>query len=59
VNEAARLTELAKEEPGRAVASEDAVRAAGGDEARNWVPDGVTELRGRGQPTLTWVRRLH
>lgn len=56
VNEAARLTELAKERPGRAVASEAAVRAAGGGEARNWVPAAEVELRGRGEPTRTYVR---
>ncbi|MGY1786543.1 adenylate/guanylate cyclase domain-containing protein [Geodermatophilus sp. SYSU D00698] len=56
VNEAARLTELAKDRPGRAVASEAAVRAAGGGEAAHWVPDAEVELRGRGEPTRTYVR---
>ncbi|HEX2072948.1 MAG TPA: adenylate/guanylate cyclase domain-containing protein [Geodermatophilus sp.] len=58
VNEAARLTELAKEHPGRAIASEPTVRAAAGDEGRHWVPDGVVELRGRDEPTRLWVRRM-
>ncbi|MGY1713357.1 adenylate/guanylate cyclase domain-containing protein [Geodermatophilus sp. SYSU D01106] len=56
VNEAARLTELAKDDPGRAVASEAVVRAAGG-EAAHWRPAAEVELRGRGEPTRTWVRR--
>ncbi|SEO74732.1 adenylate/guanylate cyclase domain-containing protein [Trujillonella endophytica] len=55
VNEAARLTELAKEHAGRAVASEATVRAAG-DERAHWRPDVEVELRGRGEPTRTWVR---
>ncbi|WP_409331908.1 adenylate/guanylate cyclase domain-containing protein [Trujillonella humicola] len=56
VNEAARLTELAKDHGGRAVASEAAVHAAGGGERAHWRPDRVVELRGRGEPTRTWVR---
>ena len=57
VNEAARLTELAKEHAGRVMASEPAVQAAGGGEAEHWVRDAEVELRGRGEPTVTWVRR--
>jgi adenylate cyclase len=57
VNEAARLTELAKDLPGRAVASEPAVCAASPDEREHWVRDAEVELRGRGEPTTTWVRR--
>jgi adenylate cyclase len=57
VNEAARLTELAKEHPGRAVASEATVSAAGADERDSWTADREVELRGRGEPTRTWVRR--
>lgn len=56
VNEAARLTELAKDHPGRAVASESTVQAAEPDERRHWVRDREVELRGRGEPTVTWVR---
>ncbi|WP_199522311.1 adenylate/guanylate cyclase domain-containing protein [Geodermatophilus marinus] len=56
VNEAARLAELAKAVPGRAVAS-DAAAAAAGEERRAWLPGAVVELRGRGEPTPTWVRR--
>ncbi|MGK5111764.1 MULTISPECIES: adenylate/guanylate cyclase domain-containing protein [unclassified Geodermatophilus] len=55
VNEAARLTDLAKDHPGRAVVSEAVVRAAGGDEAVYWAPGPVVELRGRDEPTQTWV----
>jgi len=47
---------LAKDQPGRAVASEAAVRAAGGAEAAHWVPGAEVELRGRGEPTRTYVR---
>ncbi len=51
VNEASRLTELAKERPGRVAASGAAVAAAGGDEASHWhVVDRVV-LRGRTAPT--------
>jgi class 3 adenylate cyclase len=57
VNEAARLTELAKDHPGRAVASGPTVQAAGDDERAHWVPDGEVTLRGRDAPTATWVRR--
>ena len=57
VNEAARLTDLAKDEPGRVLASEDALRDAGEEEGRHWSPGAVAELRGRHQPTRTWVLR--
>jgi adenylate cyclase len=56
VNEAARLTELAKDHPGRAVASEPTVRSAAEDEQQHWVPDGEITLRGRDEPTRTCVR---
>ncbi len=56
VNEAARLTELAKAHPGRAVASEPTLRAATAEERRHWQPDGEVTLRGRDEPTRTWVR---
>jgi adenylate cyclase len=51
VNEAARLTELAKDEDRGVLASESAVGAAGPDEARNWELGDTVELRGRAQPT--------
>ncbi|MGY1914397.1 adenylate/guanylate cyclase domain-containing protein [Blastococcus sp. SYSU DS0973] len=55
VNEAARLTEQAKEHPGRAVASESAVPAAAPEERVHWVQDAEVELRGRGETTTTWA----
>jgi adenylate cyclase len=51
VNEAARLTELAKERPGRLLASGDAVEAASAAEASRWNLADSVELRGRSQPT--------
>jgi class 3 adenylate cyclase len=57
VNEAARLTELAKDHPGRAVASAATVQVAGPEEREHWVPEGKVTLRGRDEPTVTWVRR--
>jgi adenylate cyclase len=47
VNEAARLTELAKQHDERLLASGDAVDAAGDGEARHWALDGEVTLRGR------------
>jgi class 3 adenylate cyclase len=57
VNEAARLADLAKDVPGRVVASAEAVRDAGAGEERQWAPGVVAELRGRHRPTPTWVLR--
>ncbi|QKT06062.1 adenylate/guanylate cyclase domain-containing protein [Gordonia sp. X0973] len=52
VNEAARLTELAKDEPTRVLGSARAVFLADEDEASHWeIGEGV-ELRGRGIETL-------
>ncbi|GAC67597.1 adenylate/guanylate cyclase domain-containing protein [Gordonia soli] len=52
VNEAARLTELAKDEPTRVLGSARAVFLASAEEAANWdIGEGV-ELRGRGIETL-------
>jgi adenylate cyclase len=52
VNEAARLTELAKERDGRLLASAAAVECAGQEEAACWeVTDEEVELRGRSRPT--------
>jgi adenylate cyclase len=50
VNEAARLTELAKEHPGRILASGVAVAAAE-DEARRWQLGDAVTVRGRAEPT--------
>ena len=51
VNEAARLTELAKSKPRRLLASEAIVSRARPDEADRWRLDESVTLRGRGQPT--------
>jgi adenylate cyclase len=54
VNEAARLCELAKERPGRVLASGSALDAAG-DEERHWCRQGEAVLRGRARPTVLAV----
>ncbi len=55
VNEAARLTDIAKRAPGGVVAAAHAVEGAGEAEARHWsITDDVT-LRGRDVPTGTAV----
>ena len=51
VNEAARLTELAKLEPGHVLASATAVSGALDDEALRWQVGEMVELRGRNVPT--------
>ncbi len=51
VNEAARLTELAKLEPGHVLASSNAVSSAVDSEALQWDVGEIVELRGRTQPT--------
>jgi adenylate cyclase len=50
VNEAARLTELAKERGG-VLASAAALEQADSEEAEQWRMDGAVELRGRGSET--------
>jgi adenylate cyclase len=54
VNEAARLTDLAKSHPGRIVVSERTVDAAGAS-ADGWRRSECLTLRGRTQPTQTFV----
>ena len=51
VNEAARLTELARDRPGRLLASANTVEVAGEPEASHWRGDGEVVLRGRDAPT--------
>ena len=51
VNEAARLTELAKTRPGRLLASEAIVSRAQPEEADRWQLEEAVTLRGRGEPT--------
>lgn len=53
VNEAARLTEIAKRMPERVVASGAAIDRAGADEAMRWKSGEEIQLRGRDRPTLT------
>ncbi len=57
VNEAARVTELAKEVPGRVLASFATVDLAAGSEARRWEEGATTVLRGRPEPTRLAVPR--
>ena len=54
VNEAARLTELAKRTPARVLASEAALSRAG-DEAQRWQLGDEIELRGRSAPVVVAV----
>lgn len=51
VNEAARLCELAKDEPERLLASSDTVDAASENERSNWSLGETVTLRGHDQPT--------
>ena len=51
VNEAARLTELARDRPGRLLASANTVEVAGEPEASHWRSEGEVLLRGRAAPT--------
>jgi len=51
VNEAARLTELAKEKPGRLLASEAILERASEEEAGRWKLEGTATLRGRSEAT--------
>jgi adenylate cyclase len=57
VNEAARLTELAKERTPMLLAAADAVDAAAPAEQACWVVDGRAELRGRAVPTRLAIPR--
>jgi adenylate cyclase len=57
VNEAARLTELAKGREGRLIASEAVLRAADAEEAGRWELDGAVQLRGRRGETRVAVLR--
>jgi adenylate cyclase len=51
VNEAARLTELAKAERQRVLASEAALTAAGDGESAHWRLGEDVQLRGRAETT--------
>lgn len=52
VNIASRLSELAKREPGRILASQRTVNLANAEEAHFWMIDGATVLRGRSDATV-------
>jgi adenylate cyclase len=52
VNEAARLTELAKTHPERVLASDAALARAQADEAERWRLGEPLQLRGRAEPTV-------
>jgi adenylate cyclase len=54
VNEAARLTDLAKRTDGCILASEPVVQAATEEERANWTPGRTVRLRGRENPTRTY-----
>ena len=51
VNEASRLTDLAKERSARVLASGHVVEQAGGEEAERWTLGEEATLRGRSAPT--------
>lgn len=55
VNEAARLTDDAKEVPGRILASEAVIEECHSAERERWRPYRPIELRGRQAPTATWI----
>lgn len=55
VNEASRLTELAKDTEARVLAGKRAVEAASEDEARRWEAAEELVLRGRSEPTQTYA----
>ncbi|HEX7134951.1 MAG TPA: adenylate/guanylate cyclase domain-containing protein, partial [Iamia sp.] len=57
VNEAARLTELAKDAPGGLLASGSAVGAAPAEEAARWQATDTLVLRGRTAPTVLHLPR--
>lgn len=54
VNEAARLTELAKRVDGHILASEATVESSNADERAHWAKGRVFRLRGRDAPTHTY-----
>ena len=57
VNQAARLTELAKDRTERVLASEEALARAGEEESEHWRVCGELPLRGRARPTRVAVPR--
>lgn len=59
VNVAARLSELAKLEPGRILASHRTVKAANPDEAQYWMINGAKVLRGHTEATVLACPEQH
>ncbi|SIR65623.1 adenylate/guanylate cyclase domain-containing protein [Williamsia sterculiae] len=57
VNEAARLSELAKRAPDQPLASGRCVDAADGREGERWSAEEEVTLRGRGEPTQVFASR--
>jgi adenylate cyclase len=55
VNEAARLTDIAKQTPGCVLASDDVLERASADERRHWSLAAELVLRGRIVPTRAWT----
>lgn len=55
VNEAARLTDIAKAVPGCVVASESVIERCSPVEREHWAPSAEVVLRGRDVPTRTWT----
>jgi adenylate cyclase len=55
VNEAARLTDLAKTVRGHVLASGPAIEQAAASEQQRWTRMGETLLRGRSRPTQLWT----
>ncbi|WP_323794489.1 adenylate/guanylate cyclase domain-containing protein, partial [Nocardioides sp.] len=55
VNSASRLTDLAKEAPGRVLVARASVVQAAGDEASHWADHGTITLRGRTSETTVSV----
>ncbi|MGV9794665.1 adenylate/guanylate cyclase domain-containing protein [Gordonia sp. NPDC003422] len=58
VNESARLSELAKRDPSRPLASGRAVDAASEKEARRWERQESTSLRGRTEETVVYAAQM-
>ncbi len=55
VNSAARLTDLAKEVPGKVLVARASVEGAAGDEAQHWADHGELTLRGRDAATTVSI----
>lgn len=55
VNQAARLSDLAKRVPGRILATDTLIQAATLQERQHWRPHNAYTLRGRPTPTPTWT----